>query len=297
MSNIKHAPNKHFLLLIMIYIISGVFAFFLYDTLPNENPILLKVGIVHFAVTIFIFCFSFYYKTSNVFDLHWSLMPIGLGAFFVFDGWHIGNDPLRINLSLILVTLWGLRLSVNWLKWWPGLDHEDWRFDDMKKQSGKYYWVMSFLGIHLFSAILIFLVSLPLYVIITKLSSSNIIVDIIISIVALSAIIIEFISDQQLFNFVNKNRVKGAIIKEGLWKYSRHPNYFGEVLFWWAIYLMAVIGNPQYWWTGIGAFLITLMFQFISIPMMEKRSLERRPEYEKVIKMTSRWIPWFPKKG
>jgi steroid 5-alpha reductase family enzyme len=83
---------------------------------------------------------------------------------------------------------------------------------------------------------------------------------------------------------------------KGLWKYYRHPNYLGEVTFWWGLYLFALAAKPSYWWMVVGPIAITLLFVFVSIPMMDKRNLERRPGYAEHMKQVSAIIPWFPRK-
>jgi len=94
-----------------------------------------------------------------------------------------------------------------------------------------------------------------------------------------------------LRNFKKRIREQDEFMKSGLWKISRHPNYFGEWLFWFGIYLFGLIANPAYWWTGIGAVLMLLMFLFISIPLMEKRMVAKRPEYADHIKKVSAFFP------
>ena len=87
---------------------------------------------------------------------------------------------------------------------------------------------------------------------------------------------------------------EGEILTSGLWAYSRHPNYFGEVLFWWGLYLFALTAAPSYWWTVAGPVLITLLFIFISVPLIEKHMKKRKPDYAVKRQGVSAWIPWFP---
>ena len=111
--------------------------------------------------------------------------------------------------------------------------------------------------------------------------------------VTLVAILIETVADEQLRAFA-KTKKPGELIQTGLWRYSRHPNYFGELLFWWGIFLFGYAASPADWtWTIVGTACITLMFFFISVPMMEKRQLARKPHFADVIKSTSMLIPWF----
>jgi steroid 5-alpha reductase family enzyme len=103
---------------------------------------------------------------------------------------------------------------------------------------------------------------------------------------------IEFVADEQMKRF-KKTALPGEYINRGLWKYSRHPNYFGEITFWVGLYVMSlgVSGSP--WWTGIGVVVILLMFLFASIPMMEERTLRSKPHYAAQIKTVSVLVPWF----
>ena len=108
---------------------------------------------------------------------------------------------------------------------------------------------------------------------------------------------IELVSDIQLHRFINE-RKEGEIMKTGLWAYSRHPNYFGEWLFWAGLALFGVAAAPEAWWWALpGAVAMLAMFLLASIPMIDKRSLERRPAYAYHMKQVSGFVPWFPKKS
>ena len=112
--------------------------------------------------------------------------------------------------------------------------------------------------------------------------------------VGVAATLIELIADEQMRAFV-RQRTPGAHMESGLWRYSRHPNYFGEMLFWISLWLFALAAAPAYWWTGIGVLAMLLMFVFASIPMMDTRSRERRPGYADYEARTSSLILWPPK--
>ena len=107
-------------------------------------------------------------------------------------------------------------------------------------------------------------------------------------------IIIETVADQQLVAFA-KVKKPGEIINRGLWAYSRHPNYFGEVSFWWGLFFCGMAAQPETWWTIVGPVAITAMFMGVSIPWLDQRSAERRPGYAKHMKRVSGLVPWFPK--
>ncbi|MGH8561291.1 MAG: DUF1295 domain-containing protein, partial [Nevskiales bacterium] len=114
--------------------------------------------------------------------------------------------------------------------------------------------------------------------------------------VTLGAITIETVADLQLHAFIARKQ-PGTFITTGLWGWSRHPNYFGEVSFWWGLMLFGLAAAPdQWWWIVPGALSMTAMFLFASIPFMDNRSLERRPDYAEYMKKVSALVPLPPKR-
>jgi len=110
-------------------------------------------------------------------------------------------------------------------------------------------------------------------------------------IICITAASVQFAADKQMMKFRLNSRNDGKCIETGLWKYSRHPNYLGEVSLWWGIWLMQMGTAPQYWFTVTGPLLITLLFVFISIPMMEKHVSKKRPEYQEYKKRVPMLLP------
>ena len=97
--------------------------------------------------------------------------------------------------------------------------------------------------------------------------------DAVATLVTLGAIGLAFVADEQLRSFRRDPADRGRCMRTGLWARSRHPNYLGEIATWWGFWLFALAAGPVWWWTGVGAAAITLMFVFVSVPMMEKRAL------------------------
>ncbi|HXX59397.1 MAG TPA: DUF1295 domain-containing protein, partial [Dehalococcoidales bacterium] len=121
------------------------------------------------------------------------------------------------------------------------------------------------------------------------------ILDVIAIVITAGAVLTETIADEQLRRFTANPANSGAIMDKGLWAYSRHPNYFGEVMFWWGLFIFGLAADSRYWWTVIGPLAITALFVFVSIPMMEKHSLARRPGYGEHRRRTPALLPWFKK--
>ena len=243
------------------------------------------VAVADLTGTIVIFAFSVSMRNSSMYDPFWSVVPPVI-ALYLMDG------GARDWLVFALVAAWGLRLTFNWARGWPGRRPEDWRHTDIRRSAGGAYWGASLFGIHLFPTAQVYLGCLALY---SAMLGQRPLgwLDAVAAAVTAGAVAIELLADEQLRAFVQK-REPGEIMGSGLWRYSRHPNYFGEISFWWGLWLFGVAARPgDWWWTLAGPLAITVMFVVVSIPMLDKRSLERRPAYAERMQHTSALIPWF----
>ena len=236
--------------------------------------------------TLVIFGFSRLLNNTSVYDAYWSVAPMAIVAWWawVFDG-----DPIRTALVVALVWFWGVRLTWNWATGWPGLHHEDWRYVDFRGL-GAGYWPLSLFGLHLFPTVQVFLGLLPAWLALRSDAPLGPL-DAVAALVTFGAVVIEGLSDLQLRAFVRRGA--GGICDEGLWRWSRHPNYFGEVSFWLGLALFGAATEPTVWWGWSGFVAILVMFWFVSIPMLDKRSLERRDGYAEHMGRVSRLVPWF----
>jgi steroid 5-alpha reductase family enzyme len=115
--------------------------------------------------------------------------------------------------------------------------------------------------------------------------------------VTILAITFEATADAQLRRFRMRSEPRpDEILATGLWAWSRHPNYFGEMLFWWGLFGFALASGAGKLWTGAGALAITLLFRFVSLRLLETRMLERRPAYAEHVRIRSAFVPWPPRK-
>ena len=144
----------------------------------------------------------------------------------------------------------GDSLTANWATFWPGLEHEDWRYAPIKEGAGKLDALADFSAIHLFPTVIVFVSCLPIYAAVAMDAQPLNWLDYVAAVVTATAILIELVADIQLHRFLN-HRKEGEIMKTGLWAYSRHPNYFGEWLFWAGL---ALFGSPQYRQAGGGRY-------------------------------------------
>lgn len=245
------------------------------------------------AGTVVVFAASVVFDNSSMYDPYWSVAPVGLAAYFAVVG---GGLDARGAVVMGLVGLWSVRLTWNFLRGWKGLDHEDWRYRDIRGWSGWFHWPASFVTIHLLPTALVFGGCLALYAVSAMPGRALGALDGVALAVTASAIWIEATADRQLRRFVRSGPAPEAIMSQGLWAYSRHPNYFGEILFWWGLLLFAMAAAPQAWWVVLGPGAITALFLFVSIPLIDARMLKRRPGYAEHRRRVSRIVPWFPRR-
>lgn len=244
--------------------------------------------------TVIIFAFGRYYKNSSFYDAYWSVIPPLLAVYWLVFHVSPDVDATRQAMVLILVWLWGIRLTANWATYWEGLTHEDWRYAPIREKAGKHKAIADFLAIHLFPTLIVFFACLPIFAAVSVGDNALNWLDWIAFIVVSGAILIETIADLQLHAFL-PNRKEGEIMQTGLWKYSRHPNYFGEMSFWIGLMLFGLAAYPEgWWWIMPGGVAMTAMFYFVSIPLIDDRSKENRPGYDEHMKKVSAIIPWFP---
>ena len=146
-------------------------------------------------------------------------------------------------------------------------------------------------GIHLYPTLQVNLSLFPIYYALSVSSNEIGIGLYLASSFTLLAVALETISDEQMRKFRRSN-THDKTMKEGLWKYSRHPNYLGEILFWWGLYFMAIAVDISYWYLFICPLVMNLMFSLITCQMMDNRSLERRPDYADYMRSTRQLVIW-----
>jgi steroid 5-alpha reductase family enzyme len=248
------------------------------------------------VATLVIFAFSRAFRNSSFYDAYWSVIPPLLALYWYYAHPQAGIEPTRAALVIALVWLWAIRLTANWATFWEGLHHEDWRYPIVRARAGKHAVLADFFGIHLFPTVIVFAGCLPVYAVLTRGSAPLGWLDALALVVTLGAILIETLADLQLHAFIKHKKTPGSFITSGLWAWSRHPNYFGELSFWWGLMLFGLAAAPDQWlWIVPGALAMTAMFVFASIPFMDERSVARRPAYAEHMQKVSALVPWPPK--
>jgi steroid 5-alpha reductase family enzyme len=280
--------GRAFGLVTIAYLVGLLAAVVTGRALDGAHP-LVVIGAADLVGTLVVFRFSVAFDNSSFYDPYWSVAPVPIAVYWMLQA-APGTSALRGGLVLALVCVWGARLTWNWARGWTGLRHEDWRYVDLRAQTGRGYWAVSFLGLHLFPTVIVFLGCLPLQVGIATGTRPFGVLDLVAAAVTGGAILLEATADAQLRRFRLRGG-PGGTLRSGLWARSRHPNYLGEMSFWWGLFLFALAAEPAAWWTGVGALAITVMFLVVSIPMLDRRMLARRPDYARTMEEIPALVP------
>ena len=263
---------------------------------PDTRWLWLDTLIADLLATVVVFAASRWYRNSSCYDAYWSVVPPVLLVFWWSQG-DLGSDDMRAWLVAAVVLLWAVRLTGNWVHGFPGLHHEDWRYPMVRGRAGRWELLADLVAIHVVPTLQVFLGTLPVYVVVTRADRGLHWIDAIALLTGLGAVALELVADLQMHRFI-RHRQPGAVMDRGLWSWSRHPNYVGEVGFWLSLALFGVAASPgDAWWLFAGVVAMLAMFLGASIPMMERRSLERRPYYQDVIDRVPRFVPRPPRRA
>lgn len=260
------------------YALGSVLAWLVASRLLTGAPTWAVILAADAAATVAVFVFSVVFDNSSFYDPYWSVAPMVIAP-WLFVSSASGAPFARKIMVLALVLLWGARLTWNWARGWQGLAHEDWRYVDMRKKSKRAYWLVSFVGIHMMPTLWVYLGCLALLPALATGTRPLGVLDALGLVVTGSAIAIETIADEQLRAFRLSAPRGGSILNRGLWALSRHPNYLGELSFWWGLWLFGLAADPSAYVTALGPLSITVLFVFVSVPMLDRRSVARRPAY------------------
>lgn len=283
--------NRDLLIVGLLYIIAMVLAgviFFVFE----DFSLITRLFLADIAAMLFIYIMSLLLNNASLYDPYWSVIP-PIFIIFVFY-YHNLTLNLPYFLMMLAISFWALRLTLNWVKGWHGLNEVDWRYLMIRDKAPKLYFLTNFLAIQLFPTLIVFIQILVGIHIFEFAATLNLVFMIGFMMVVI-ATIIQYISDEQMRKFRKNNQKDKKCIDEGLWRYTRHPNYFGEVMVWWGLYVMYVGIAKQLDLYILAPIAMSMLFIFISIPMMEKKILKTRPEYKLYQEQVSMIIPFFRK--
>lgn len=278
-------------LIALVYLVALLIGYISYKYISIEN-VLLKFFLCDIIGTIIVYLGSLLFNNASVYNPYWSILPMIIVPFFIKET--IGFNVYTI-IIMILIEIWGLRLTINWILRFKNLNSQDWRYTNIKNKHPKLWLLISFFGIHMLPTIIVFIGLLPVFAYVDAFEKN---VEIngtyfISLIVCLIAIVIEMLAYIQMNKFKKNPENVGKINRNGLWKKSRHPNYFGEILFWFSMFLFNLSVRSDLWILIFCPLIVFLLFISISIPMLEKRQLNSKIDYFEYKKETNALLPIF----
>lgn len=280
--NISRAPS--FIIIAIIYALATFVAFDVFNRVQGD--IWLKILIADIVATVVTYIGSVVFSNSSVYDPYWSVQPIVITVSLAIQK----SLNVPAILCLICISLWGVRLTLNWAYTFKGLFYQDWRYTGYENKTGKFYQLINFTGIHLFPTIVVYLCVMPAVYVISENATFSI-GTIIGFCMSIGATIMQGVADYQMHKF--RKAKTGGFIRNGLWKYSRHPNYLGEILMWWGVSIIAFFSlpdktNPILLFTG--AIVNNLMFIFVSVPLADGRQ-SKKEGFDEYKKETRKFLP------
>jgi steroid 5-alpha reductase family enzyme len=252
--------------------------------------VLLLSSFVIFAYMTLFFLIAQALKDNSIVDIGWGIGFVVLSASLLYQSELISP---RQWLLFVLVVLWGIRLSTHIFIRNHGKP-EDFRYANWRKEWGKYVVIRSFLQVFMLQGFFMFIIALPIMMVKISEPSSLQLMDFIGLAVWLVGFYFEVIGDYQMVQFKKNPLNKGKFITTGLWKYTRHPNYFGECIMWWGIFIISIpVGNIFV--SVISPLVLTWLLTRVSGVSMLEKKYEGNKAFEEYAKKTPAFVPWFPK--
>ena len=245
------------------------------------------------ALMLAVWVLSLVQKNASIVDIFW-----GLGFVAIAGVCYASADGFAARKLLItaLTAVWGIRLAL-YILWRNAGKGEDFRYRAMRARHGKRFPLLSLFTVFGLQGLLMWIISFPLQVAeisreparLTWLDFGGVIVWLI-------GFLFESVGDFQLARFKADPKNEGKVMNRGLWRYTRHPNYFGDATVWWGFFLIA-LSTPSNWWTVISPLIMTgLLMKVSGVALLEKTLRKTKPEYREYVQRTSAFFPWLPKR-
>jgi steroid 5-alpha reductase family enzyme len=277
------------------YLLAGLVAWGVAAALGGHHPVTVALY-ADVAATLVVFACSTVVANASLYDPYWSVAPpvIAIGWAAVAGTGVVARQVLVVALIL----LWAVRLTGHWAGTWRGLGQEDWRYVDLRTgTAGRLpWWLVNLGGIQLMPTLVVFAGMLAVWPALAGSRGFGVL-DVLAAAVTLAAVGVEALADAQLKRFAAGPANRGRIADVGLWRWVRHPNYLGEIAFWWGLWLFGLAAAPSWWWTVVGPLAMVALFVFASVPLMDRRSLARRPGYAAHMARVGALLPRLSRRG
>ena len=244
------------------------------------------------AATLVIFLATCFVPDTSLYDPYWSVAPVAmlLLAMVKYDLW-----SLNAIAFFAVVCLWSIRLTGNWALTYKGLLHEDWRYRQYRERCGAMgFFFINLVGLQYIPTVVVYLGLIGGFCVI-RIPGFDPLILIGLAVMLLG-VLLEFVSDRAIHRFLREHAGEGRTCDASIWRLSRHPNYLGELTFWFGGFLTYLATRAGAWYLGLGFLSIWVLFFTVSIPMMEKHNLARRADYAAYRARTSVLLPLPPKK-
>ena len=263
------SKTKSLWIVLGIYLLAAAAGTAVYLLLPESWPWWLNLLLADAAATVLTFVFSCAFRNASVYDPYWSVQPLFILAAYALPK---GTGGAGVWV-LLLVAFWSIRLTANWVYTFHGLDsYEDWRYRMLREKTGVFYPVVNFIGIHMMPTVVVWAATLPAAYLVREGTALKLPAALVMTLTLLS-VWLELRADLTMHAY--RRSKAGGLCREGLWKYARHPNYLGEISFWWFLALGCLLLYPGKWYLLSGALANTVLFLAVSIPMADRHQARK----------------------
>lgn len=281
--NIPQSRTTSFIIIAVVYLVATLLGVATYLYCTPHLTALWALFLADFVATVFTWGVGCFYRNVSVYDPYWSVAPPVMLSLYA-----LLMDQISLPACVMLCTVfvWAIRLTGNWAVTFMGLRYEDWRYTKFRcSLHPVLFQLVNFFGLNLVPTIVVFGVMTPAFRILEEAPSVTIFTWVG-GAMSLLAVFIQHLADTSAHQFRKEH--PGEVCRVGLWKHGRHPNYFGEILMWWGVWVQSLVMPVD--WTIAGAILNTLLFLCVSIPLMESRQMKNKPDYAQYRKETRLFI-------
>ena len=247
------------------------------------DNIFISVAVFTSTATVILFAASCVLGDVSVYDPYWSAAPpvMMLAAMIKYGLWNVNSLVL-----IFVISVWSVRLTTNWYITYKGVGHEDWRYAMYRKKYNAFvFQLISFFGLHFIPTAVVYGgMTGGLFAAQSERFSPFSLIG---AAVMLCGVALELVSDISIHRFLREHGAERRCCDVSVWKYSRHPNYLGEMTFWTGLYIYFVACRPDIWYKGLGFVSIIALFLAVSIPMMEKHNAANRVDHAEYKAVTS----------
>lgn len=279
--------SRNFVIITIHYLIATLVGWLAYRaSAPLMHPYW-ALFVADAAATIYIWILGLAYRNVSFYDPYWSVAPPVLLTWWAA---HCGHPTAATILMLVGLWIWAIRLTNNWAITFHGMAHEDWRYSKFRTQCHPVvFHLINFFGLNMVPTVVVFLGMIPALFTIQAHADATLFTVAGFLVVA-GAAILQLVADSQSHRF--RALHPGQVCNVGLWRHGRHPNYLGEILVWWGVWIIEVshAGFANHSWIIAGPLSVTILFCTVSIPLMEQRQLATKPQYAEYRRHTRLFI-------